>query len=140
MRAVCQVPGVAKAVCKGADGSVSCQVLSNDNSTFACVVNAASSVSAVLCPVLLRLHLVSPLLVPRYMRGTATVTCLFQELIWVLPLPADREVYQGMFGPWSIEPADEFEVWSYRVGLTTTVTGNLAVQHGTNALCLKVCC
>lgn len=34
-----------------------------------------------------------------------------------------REVYQGMFGPWSIEPADEFEVWSYRVGLTATAVG-----------------
>jgi uncharacterized integral membrane protein len=29
-----------------------------------------------------------------------------------------------MFGPWSIEPADEFEVLTYRVGLTATMAGN----------------
>jgi hypothetical protein len=36
---------------------------------------------------------------------------------------AGPEVYQGMFGPWSIEPADEFEVLTYRVGLTATWAG-----------------
>lgn len=44
-----------------------------------------------------------------------------------------REVYQGMFGPWKIEPADEFEVWSYRVGLTATMAAFVgsAVISGT---------
>jgi uncharacterized integral membrane protein len=31
-----------------------------------------------------------------------------------------------MFGKWRVEPADEFEVWSYRVGLTATVSGFVA--------------
>lgn len=40
---------------------------------------------------------------------------------------AGREVYQGMFGPWSIEPADEFEVLTYRVGLTATAAGEVPI-------------
>lgn len=36
-----------------------------------------------------------------------------------------------MFGPWSIEPADEFEVLTYRVGLTATMAGMVAVPFTT---------
>jgi hypothetical protein len=34
-----------------------------------------------------------------------------------------REVYQGHYGPWSIEREDVAEVWSYRIGLSATVAG-----------------
>lgn len=40
------------------------------------------------------------------------------------------EVYQGMFGPWSVEPADEFEVLTYRVGLTATMAGESLSSQG----------
>lgn len=36
------------------------------------------------------------------------------------------EVYQGHYGPWSIEPEDVAEVWSYRIGLSATVAAFLA--------------
>ncbi|KAF6263079.1 hypothetical protein COO60DRAFT_1624771, partial [Scenedesmus sp. NREL 46B-D3] len=45
------------------------------------------------------------------------------------PAPAaafGREVYQGHYGPWSIEPEDVAEVWSYRIGLSATVAAFLA--------------
>lgn len=32
-------------------------------------------------------------------------------------------MYQGHYGPWSIEPEDVAEVWSYRIGLSATVAG-----------------
>jgi hypothetical protein len=35
-------------------------------------------------------------------------------------------VYQGHYGPWSIEPEDVAEVWSYRIGLSATTAGGHA--------------
>jgi hypothetical protein len=32
-------------------------------------------------------------------------------------------VYQGMFGEWTVEPADEFEVFSYRSGISVAAAG-----------------
>lgn len=43
-----------------------------------------------------------------------------------LLLYAEGQVYDGMFGKWSVDSADQFEVWSYRVGLTATVAGESA--------------
>lgn len=56
-----------------------------------------------------------------------------------LPAPHDtgREVYQGMFGPWSVEPADEFEVLTYRVGLTATMAGESLSSPGLRAALLQ---
>lgn len=34
-----------------------------------------------------------------------------------------REVYSGMFGPWSVEESDVTEVTIYRVGLTVAAAG-----------------
>lgn len=47
------------------------------------------------------------------------------NVVTVAGIHSGREVYQGMFGPWSIEPADEFEVLTYRVGLTATWAGEV---------------
>lgn len=56
------------------------------------------------------------------------------SIAWIAALTgwgaaAGREVYQGMFGPWSIEPADEFEVLTYRLGLTATAAGEAWLSH-----------
>ncbi len=58
-----------------------------------------------------------------------------------LCLPA--EVYQGKFGPWTIEPEDVTEVWAYRVGITVATTGALnrslctRTQHQVTCLCTR---
>ena len=35
-------------------------------------------------------------------------------------------VYQGMFGEWTVEPVDEFEVFSYRSGISVAAAGSPA--------------
>jgi hypothetical protein len=57
-------------------------------------------------------------------RCTLTYECYLHPYV----LATGREVYQGMFGPWSIEPADEFEVLTYRVGLTATMAGRFHIS------------
>lgn len=42
---------------------------------------------------------------------------------------ADREVFQGHYGPWTIDPEDVAEVWSYRIGLTAAVAGTHVEQQ-----------
>jgi hypothetical protein len=63
---------------------------------------------------------------PSKQAGAATdrlITVSLSAVVAVAGVFLGREVYQGMFGPWSIEPADEFEVLTYRVGLTATWAG-----------------
>jgi uncharacterized integral membrane protein len=36
-------------------------------------------------------------------------------------------VYQGVYGPWTVEPEDIAEVMSYRAGLTVFVAGAVVV-------------
>ena len=38
-------------------------------------------------------------------------------------------VYQGMFGNWTVEPADELEVFIYRAGISVAAAGPLPAAH-----------
>ncbi len=40
-----------------------------------------------------------------------------------------RDVYQGIFGPWSLDPSDIEEVTYYRIGLSIAAAGAVLVWH-----------
>lgn len=56
-----------------------------------------------------------------YCRGTFGKTHMLRDP--AAPVSGDREVYSGMFGPWSVEESDITEVTIYRVGLSIAAAG-----------------